>query len=396
MPGTWSAPDDVVRKLRRRWDSGELLSRFASGEPWAPLDLPLRGPTARDIATRVDEVQAWVARWREVDRRTLRVETKPVGGRVIGANEIPSRVWIDSYDRLWALLRRTLEVRRFTELYGATEARAPRIAEWMTAKPLEVLRHENTWDRLVATTLWIDENCAPGAMYPRQIDVPGVDTKFIENHRKILAALLDRQLPEHRVNRSAPPADFAGRYGFRRKPSYVRFRWLGQHDGFSELTVRVDELVTTPLDVSTVFVIENETTYLAFPPVPDAVIIAGGGYALSQLEPLTWLSDRELVYWGDIDTHGFAILDRLRQKFPNARSMLMDIATLLAHPNQWVTEATPVNAPLEMLRPDEAALYHDLVEDTYGTAVRLEQERISYAAIEQATGTRDTGGPLPA
>ncbi|MGV9668202.1 Wadjet anti-phage system protein JetD domain-containing protein [Nocardia niigatensis] len=23
-----------------------------------------------------------------------------------------------------------------------------------------------------------------------------------------------------------------------------------------------------------------------------------------------------LLYWGDIDTHGFAILDRLRQSFP--------------------------------------------------------------------------------
>lgn len=42
--------------------------------------------------------------------------------------------------------------------------------------------------------------------------------------------------------------------------------------------------------------------------------------------------------WGDIDTHGFAILDRLRRHFPQVRSMLMDRATLLAHEGQWVTE----------------------------------------------------------
>ena len=42
------------------------------------------------------------------------------------------------------------------------------------------------------------------------------------------------------------------------------------------------------------------------------------------LEPLGWLTDLDLVYWGDIDTHGFAILNRLRHRFGNARSMLMD------------------------------------------------------------------------
>lgn len=105
-----------------------------------------------------------------------------------------------------------------------------------------------------------------------RFDVPSVDTKFIESHRRILAELLDRQLAEHRINHSAPPSDFAGRYGFRKKPGYTRFRWLGEHEGFSELIVRTEEFAETPLDISTVFVVENETTYLAFPPVPNAVL----------------------------------------------------------------------------------------------------------------------------
>lgn len=385
-PRSWSTPADVVQKLRRRWDTGELLVKFATGEPFVPFDVPVRGPTSGDVATRFGEVQEWVAQWREVDHHTMRVAMKTIGGRVVGVNEIPDRAWIDSYDRLWSLLRRTSEVRRFTELLRFTESTAPRLVEWMLARPLEVLRHQSIWDRLLATTLWIDSNGARDDMYLRQVDVPGVDTKFIESHRKILAALLDRQLPEHRVNGSAPPSDFAGRYGFLKKPAYIRFRWLGQHEGFTELTVRTEELASMPISAATVFVVENEITYLAFPPVPNSIVVAGGGYALSQTESLTWLSDRDVVYWGDIDTHGFVILDRLRQKFAHVRSMLMDRVTLLAHREQWVTEPTPVNARLEMLRPDEAALYLDLVEDTYGAAVRLEQERISYGAIKRETG----------
>jgi hypothetical protein len=133
-----------------------------------------------------------------------------------------------------------------------------------------------------------------------------------------------------------------------------------------------------------VYIIENEITYLAFPPVPDAIALFGGGYAVSAVESLDWLADRQLNYWGDIDTHGFAILDRLRHRVPHTRSLLMDRGTLLAHESQWVREPAPVVARLDHLHPEEADLYRDLVEDTLGETVRLEQERISYAAIERA------------
>ena len=177
-------------------------------------------------------------------------------------------------------------------------------------------------------------------MYLRQVDVPGVDTKFIERHRGVLTELLDAQLDPSRVDAAAP--DFAGRYGFLRKPGYVRFRVAGRFRGFSELSVRADEFTAAHLPgVTRAYVVENEITYLAFPLPADAIVIFGGGYAVAVLEPLGWLADLDVVYWGDIDTHGFAILNRLRHRFPHARSMLMDRATLLAHRDQWVTEPLP-------------------------------------------------------
>ncbi|MFJ8963648.1 DUF3322 domain-containing protein [Lentzea sp. NPDC102401] len=379
---SWSTPTDVLAKLQRRWDRGDLLTMFASGQEWVPLAIPLRSPSANDLGARFGEVQAWSAEWRQANQ--FRLETKTVGGRTIGVNELPDRACVDSYEQLWSVLRRTSEVSRFAGLLRTTKDRAPALADWMIARPLDVLRLQSAWEKLITTVLWID-HYANQDMYLRQVDVPGVDTKFIEGHRKVLAALLDRQLEEDRIDRSHAPAEFAARYRFRRKPGYVRFRLLDQHaSGFSELTVRIDELSTKPLQARTVFVVENEVTYLAFPPVDESVVILGGGYALSQLEPLGWLSEREMLYWGDIDTHGFVILDRLRAKFGHVRSMLMDRSTLLAHEEHWVQEPTPATKHLEQLNPDEATLYHDLVEDTFGSAVRLEQERVSYSTIEHA------------
>lgn len=385
------------RTLRRRWDNGTFLVMFAGAQRWEPLGVGVRGPAAGELASRFTDVQAWMQEWQRVDQRVVRVEYRRVGGRVIGSNTIPCRAWIDGYQQLWQYLGVGQQVHLFSSALERAKVSAPRLADWMLAHPMKVLALEAGWDNIVGTVQWIDSQARPGS-FLRQIDVPGVDTKFIERHRGVLTDLLDLQLAEDRIDRTRPRSDFAGRYRFRNKPDYVRLRLLGSGSGavprpsgwqeFSEITVRADELVSAPPGISTVYVIENEITYLAFPAAEKSMVIFGGGYAVSVLKSLGWLGERELVYWGDIDTHGFAILSRLRRVFPHARSMLMDRGTLLAHDGQWVTEPSPASADLEFLHADEADLYRDLVEDALGPSVRLEQERVSFGAIEHALRRR--------
>jgi hypothetical protein len=379
-PKAWTRPADIVRTLRKRWDSGAWLTAFASGQPWESLGLPIRGPSPAELAAYFAEAQAWVQDWARADPR-IRVEHKRVGGRVIGANSIPGRAWIDGYDQLWALLRTEPEVRRFSAALDQVKADLPALADWMIAHPGKVLSLGRDWDMAIATVGWI-ERCGHPGMYLREIDVPGVDTKFIERHRSLLTDLLDLQLPPGRIDAAAPRADFAARYFFRRKPAYVRFRCPAPAGGFTELTVRAPELAAAPPAAPVVYVVENEITYLAFPLATDAIVIFGGGYAVPVLEELPWLADRELVYWGDIDTHGFAILSRLRRVFPHARSMLMDRATLLEHRGQWVREPSPVRTEPNHLTAPEADLYRDLAADLLGPSVRLEQERIRFSLLE--------------
>ena len=128
------------------------------------------------------------------------------------------------------------------------------------------------------------------------------------------------------------------------------------------------------------FVVENEVTYLAFPEVPDSIVVFGAGFGLTRLSDPPWLHPKQIAYWGDIDTHGFDILDRLRSRFGTVQSMLMDHA----HPNQWVDEPSPTNRPLPHLSEAEAALYRDLIEARYGPRVRLEQERVRFSLLRQA------------
>ena len=136
--------------------------------------------------------------------------------------------------------------------------------------------------------------------------------------------------------------------------------------------------------VEHVVMTENETNFLAFPPAPKSLVLFGAGYGIGALAGAPWLRGRDLHYWGDIDTHGFAILDQLRIDAPHARSLLMDRATLLAHREHWSKEASPVTRELPRLTSEEAALYDDLRRNRLGTSVRLEQERIGFATVQRA------------
>ena len=96
------------------------------------------------------------------------------------------------------------------------------------------------------------------------------------------------------------------------------------------------------------------------------------------------LSRCHIHYWGDIDTHGFAILDQLRAHFAHVESFLMDRAPLLAFETHWVEEDRQTLRDLPRLEPEEGALYDDLRDNRLRRNLRLEQERIGFGWVEAA------------
>jgi hypothetical protein len=388
-PHRWLTPADIIQRLRKRWDRGDFLSDLAHGRAWAPLPFGLRSPTAAELASQFGAVQDWLETWRRSAVPGVRLEWERVGGRLVGANELPTRIWIEDRAALWRLLGVKADVAAFLQLSDQTRSERPELADWVADHPIKALAQAEVWTRLIAVVNWIESNASP-TVYLRQIDAPGVDTKFVEKHRAILGELLDRALPPGKLDETCARTDFLGRYRLARKPSYVRLRrldgrpLLGGLTGPAELGLRVNDLAGSPVPAGLFYIVENDVTYLALPPVPDAVAILGEGYAVSRLSTLDWLAERNLIYWGDLDTHGFVMLDRLRTTFPRVRSMLMDRATFLDHEAHWGREEVPANVVLDRLTPDEAALYQDLVEERYGQRLRLEQERLRFSAVRTA------------
>ena len=241
----WTEPADVAAVLQRRWLSGDELSAYAGGEP--SCRSTLRSVGRQPAISRPDSAKRRTGRHAgNAPPATLFASsTATSAGRRVGANRIPQRVWVDTPEQLFRHLRVEGDVQVYLDLVTRTRERAPELVAWMRAKPHKVLELRPIWDLLVGTVLWIDEQPDLSTQYLRQLDVPGVDTKFVERHRGILSTLLDLRLPPARINEHAAPTDFLNRYGFRTKPAYVRFRLLDPaRTGFSEMTVRTEELAT--------------------------------------------------------------------------------------------------------------------------------------------------------
>lgn len=182
------------------------------------------------------------------------------------------------------------------------------------------------------------------------------------------------------VSTAAP--GFLRDLGLAAKPQTVRLRFdpavFGFPSALGEASFRVDELRMLHARPSRALIVENEITYLSVPVPAGGVVLWGKGYDVDQPASLEWLADVAVRYWGDLDTHGFGILNRVKAWLPQAESVLMDRETLLARRERWGIEGTPTNAALSRLDAGDQEVYDDLVTDRFGPSVRLEQERIDW------------------
>lgn len=380
-PTKWTTAAEIRSAVQRRWDDGSLPRSFAQGDPFPRIDVRLRAPTAADLGDHFDEARSWSDRMRRgsSDGRAYEIVEGATGGRLAGRTAVPQRAIVAEYDQAWKLLGTGEDAAAYRQMIASTSA-APGARVWALAHPGDAIRLRAEWESVLAAYRWLDHHRGSG-LYVRQVSAPGVDTKLIERHRPALAGMLG-------VPVSA--TSFVRALGLAERPVTVRMRFdpdvFGLPFGVTEATFRADELRTWEAAPCSALIVENEISFLSVPVPAGSVVLWGKGFDVNESASLEWLAGIPVVYWGDLDTHGFAILDRVRAHLPAARSVLMDRESLLAHEDRWGREPKPTSALLPRLEPDEAALYADLVSDRYAPAVRLEQERIDWGwALERLT-----------
>ena len=417
-------PDDVRQALKRRYktqhrewlQSGLKCDEPLGADPW-PLEVALGVPTERQAQKQLADVRAWVAAWQAWNgagslrwgvRRWRTLGTQTVPEKLLLADPRDVASWIGEAERWARAQRRYGDLRaRWPQLSGALPRHFDMLADYseqdygrlipaersndrcpiavclpyelsLGARTQTAHRSLNTSVGMIALLDWIQRNPTSN-LYPRQVPVSGLDSKWFEGRKGVLADLVE-------AARRGPviEGDAFQRCGLKAPPRLVRLRILDASlrqrlGGLGDISAPWDQLADLDLPARQVFIVENLQTGLAFDDLPGAVVLMGLGYGVDLLGRLPWVAQAQGLYWGDLDTHGFAILNRARAHVPNLRSILMDEATLQSHAELWTQEKVPHTAEaLPLLTQAEQSVYQALKRNIWGQNVRLEQERIAW------------------
>ncbi|MFQ4149479.1 Wadjet anti-phage system protein JetD domain-containing protein [Arthrobacter sp. LAPM80] len=369
------SPSPVTPSAAREQAAKKYLRHFgvwavaAAQHPDIPgsapaLDLPLHPPTEAQALTQGRNAIEWVASWQDVPGTIW-------GGRQwasLGRQNVPERLLLDSpgdvahfcgKDAHWR--RASGRIVELLALPDATDGLAQALSR--SAVALEALSDVD-FGRLLGVLTWLGRNRNSG-MYVRQLPIRGVDSKWVGAHRGL-------------VERLHAAATGAASLGLTTAPGTVRLRFLDRGlapGGLGDVSAPVAELAALAISPRIVFVFENLESVLAMPPMAGAVVVHGSGYAVDRLASIPWLGQSHVIYWGDLDSHGFAILNRFRASGLAVETVLMDVGTLAAHKDLCVPEPKPASGQFSYLRPVELAVMAELA--ARGN-VRLEQERISW------------------
>ena len=360
---------DQLRERARRLLERTSRTWAASGDESVVMDMPLHPPTERAALADLEAARRWVDSWRHASSAMpIELSWTARDWPRIGSQELPDRAFVHGPDniatvagateaRAWTLLSTRLSELR--ALIGTSDGVATTLRTH--ARTIAALSPDDV-ERLHGVLRWLSENPASGRT-ARELPIRGVHTKWIETRRGLVEAL-------HRLMSSTPEL------GLREQSPLVRMRALDERlgpGGLTDVSAPIDHLATLSLRPERVFVFENLESVLAMPPLPGTIVLNGGGYRVDLIARLPWA--QKVTYWGDLDSHGFAILHRLRAHGVQATAALMDTETLLAHRDLWVLEPEPNIASLPLLTADEESTLRLLGAEGN---VRLEQERIPW------------------
>ncbi len=377
---------EMIQKLKKFYISGDIFKSYIEGKNILPITVKLKKITQKDITQNFTTIQKEIKKLKELN---LPLVYKEFSFKNIGSQRLPVEVRFENLQEYLNFIAKLDEYEKFKETYQNIVKKYPSFKELFLKKPFWVLEYHDKWKRILRVIDFMIEYKNPNC-YIRELSIKDVDTKFIEKHKKFLDILLSNILQKEPLS-SLSDFAFEKRYGFKYPLPEVRFRILDKNHyipGLSDLSLTIKEFEKLNLDIKRVFIIENKITFLSFFDVSDSIVIFGSGYKISILKGIEWLKDKEIIYWGDIDEDGFAILSNLRGYFPQTKSICMDIETIeeFSHLKVEYDKKSSIKENISNLTYKEMIVYERLKNDFYGKNFRLEQERIPFEYVKKFLG----------
>lgn len=362
------SPEEIAIQLARQWHSADRRQHFLLDPQAWPRPITIGFPSASVFTQQTAAVREHIVRWRAV--AVGEVQWQDVAFRSAAEPvSLPQR-WLLRSPEEWSEasgdVQMRLELQRLRYMLERVDARF----HSLLVRQRGLWRDRNDDEVVRATTLALALEPGMAAGRPlRALALAGIDSKFMERHRALVTALLDirfdGQASQLGLNSFLDAADEGDHWLLvvPLSPGLLPF---------AQQRVRARELRDTPLPASRILLIENDRCLHLLPTLPDTIAVLGSGLDLAWL-CADWMRERNMGYWGDMDTWGLRMLAHARQLQPHLTPLLMELPLFdaLADP---LAVPEPINAgpvPPDGLNDSEQRFYHHLLAQAKG---RIEQE----------------------
>ncbi|MDR2980682.1 MAG: DUF2220 family protein [Puniceicoccales bacterium] len=309
----------------------------------------------------------------------ISIETRSINTAQHGKNSFPEKIYFASESDYLGYIGKTNELQNILLAWNILTSAFPGLRDWAILNWKELRTGDNIyWENTCRVLEYFRTTPFPGK-YIRELPIE-VPTKFIEENSRLLEKLIGVVAPDSIDTTGETPAE---RLGLKTADTLIECRLLDDSIQpewkFRQFTVTLRDLEHFgQTGIETVLITENRTNFLTLPMLHSTLALQGQGYAVARLKKVAFLTRCRLIYWGDLDAHGFEILATLRRYFSHTESIMMNRATVEKFPAYYTSGAIVRNTPeifLPYLHDDEATLFQELSRNNQ----RLEQERLPHA-----------------
>jgi hypothetical protein len=381
------SPEQIREKSLRLFP--KVLSAIIEGVSIFPLVIPSdKRPSDTSFETFRREFKSLLEQSKEKKGFGFTVEMKLMNAGAYKGQNVPESISFQSQEDFLLYLDKSAAADTCISAFKLIKMEVPELRNWCIQNPLKLIEHNEDWPDIIKVLHYFNSNPRPNK-YLRTLPIQ-VHSKFIEEHFSIIDELLRILLPANAMN--LKESRFENRYYLKTDEQRVRLLFLDQiladryFSGCSELDFPISAVARLSLPIKRVFIMENKQAYsniynfLTLPQQEGTAAIFGKGFSVGALSQCSWLNSCQIFYWGDIDTHGLLILNRLRKYYPHVASFLMDRYTLETYKEYWGKGAETPQESLLYLSPEELSLFDFLKKNN----IRLEQEKIRHDDVIEA------------
>ncbi|MCO7227395.1 Wadjet anti-phage system protein JetD domain-containing protein [Pleionea sp. CnH1-48] len=420
---TWGLlPEDVLLTLKNKhWQNSRNLKSLLSGGDSFPLVVPLKPPRGNAAIQNIGHFQNFVSSWKSFSQDSIngagqeRSDSKSKGCEVIwekrnfrslAEQDVPTHLnildigslayilgldeerqlqdWLSKIRYIFESLSSQLNIHKASSYEGSSSyGNSDQNLFQALIDHLETLNsfEQDDLELLVRLLPQLQKGMGQGC-YLRALPVTFVDTKFIEKNLLIIESVVTAL-----VDRSVKGIGLMSWLDCKEKPrDWLLVKPLCQETrsllgGLPLLRLSSDTLQEFELPARNILVIENEQSCLALSDVHNTIAVSGGGKNVSWMKA-GWLADKNVGYWGDIDSEGLAILSDARSRLSSMTPLMMDELTVKTFAERMVPEPDSVSKDPVALTETELALFKGLRADQYADK-RLEQERLPMEYVAQ-------------